>query len=142
MVGVGNLHQQTVELARRLDVSDSVHFTGRLTPAEVMHQLATARVLLMTSVEGYEGYPRVLVEALAMGCSVVATRGADTGALIREGFNGWRTAATEEELARGIANSVPLDPADSVRSVSHLSAPEVISDLYAEETALPTGSPG
>lgn len=133
MVGTGNLFEATSQLASQLGLGDSVRFTGRLRPAQVMEQLASSRVLLMTSVEGYEGYPRVLVEALALGCSAVVTAGADTGALVREGVNGFRARAFESELGNRVIDAISLRSTDSIASVSHLRASEVISSLYADE---------
>ena len=56
-------------------------------------------MFLMTSHAGYEGFPRVLVEAMAAGLPAVVTEGSDTGGLIQQGVSGFVCGRDPEELA-------------------------------------------
>ena len=63
------------ELERAIDghgLGGQVRMLGWRTPTEIRSALATADVLLSTS--NFEGMPLVIMEALAAGCAVVASR--------------------------------------------------------------------
>ncbi|KAA9084154.1 glycosyltransferase [Microbacterium radiodurans] len=130
MVGAGNLETELRRIAKQMGVSEHVEFVGRLNPHEVMDEMARASILLMTSVAGYEGFPRVLVEGLANGLSAVVTEGADTGSLVADGVNGYRVTPDASEFASRISQALALSATDSRRSVEHLSAPRVVRALY------------
>ena len=131
MVGTGNLADELKKLAGSLEITDHITFTGRLNPTEVMSEMANSSVMLMTSVDGYEGFPRVLVEGLASGLAAVVTHGADTGNLVQDGVNGFQVEGDADEFARRIMMAGKLSASDSRRSVEHLSAPSVVEALYA-----------
>lgn len=69
IAGDGPERAALVELARQLGVRDAVHFTG--AQPDIAPLLAQSDLLLLTS--AYEGYPAVLLEALAAGLPVVTT---------------------------------------------------------------------
>ncbi|WP_454131173.1 glycosyltransferase [Microbacterium lacticum] len=131
IVGAGNLLEDLRREASALDLDDVVTFVGRLKPAEVMQEMSDASLLLMTSVAGYEGFPRVLVEGLASGLNAVVTAGADTGDLVRDDVNGYRVGEDPVEFARRIRDAYDLKSSDARASVDHLSAPRVVEALYA-----------
>ncbi|MFG6503091.1 glycosyltransferase [Microbacterium sp. P05] len=131
IVGTGNLVGELKASSRGLGLEDYVTFVGRLRPDEVMQEMADASILMMTSVAGYEGFPRVLVEGLANGLSAVVTHGADTGGLVADGMNGYRAAPNATDFARRVREAIALRPEDSRISVEHLSAPRVVEALYA-----------
>lgn len=132
VVGSGTLEGQLTQ--RVSDLVDSirarVRLHGRLPPADVARLMATASVFLMTSHEGYEGYPRVLVEALASGAPAIVTNGSDTGGLVTElsGAVGNRDPRVLAELVR---RAVALDSAVIVESVAHLAAERIVSTLLS-----------
>ena len=132
MVGGGNLAERLVDLRDELSLADRVTFTGRLSPKEVMATRARASLLLMTSVAGYEGYPRVLVEGLATGLPAVVTDGSDTGGLVRNGLNGSSVERTPERLALALRQAVTLRAEDARAAVADLSGPRVVDALYAD----------
>ena len=132
MVGNGNLAERLVQLRDELGLSDRVTLAGRLSPREVMATRARASLLLMTSVAGYEGYPRVLVEGLATGLPAVVTDGSDTGGLIRDGVTGYSVERTPERLAAALRQAVDLRAEDARAAVADLSGPRVVDALYAD----------
>lgn len=96
ILGEGPLAADLHALARRLGVAERVEFTGHV--ADVRPWLDRARLLLLTS--RYEGYGAVIVEALAAGRPVVATR---------------CTPAADELLADPACGAVvPVDDVDAL----------------------------
>jgi glycosyltransferase involved in cell wall biosynthesis len=69
LIGAGPLRHALEDLARDLHVEPRVHFTGQLVEAENLHQFFDVSVLCSRS----EGFPNSVIEALAVGCPVVAT---------------------------------------------------------------------
>ena len=63
-----------------------MEFMGRLTRSQVLAQMAGADVFALAS--GYEGLPHVVLEALAMGCPVVAAASGGTPEVVEQGVNG------------------------------------------------------
>lgn len=59
------------KLAKEYDVYSEVVFTGELSDETLYYAYASAKVLLMTSI--YEGFPTVLLEAMASGLPVIST---------------------------------------------------------------------
>ncbi|WP_119031473.1 WecB/TagA/CpsF family glycosyltransferase [Gordonia rubripertincta] len=112
------------------DVRERVTLRGRLGAGEVADVLRASSVFLMTSHPGYEGYPRVLVEALACGTPAVVTCGSDTGGLVRDGVTGFvANDRNPETLAAAVARAIDIDPAVVSRSVGHLSADRVVERI-------------
>ncbi|MBK8251907.1 MAG: glycosyltransferase family 4 protein [Polyangiaceae bacterium] len=72
MVGGGPLADQLKARAQALGISEKVHFTGRVLPTEVPAYMNAADVFCLPSRE--EGCPNVVLEALASGKPVVASR--------------------------------------------------------------------
>jgi len=90
-------------------IAARVRLRGRLAPEAVAEVLGGSGVFLMTSHAGYEGFPRVLVEALASGLPAVVTEGSDTGGMITSGENGLVTDRDPRRLAAAIAGAVTFD---------------------------------
>jgi glycosyltransferase involved in cell wall biosynthesis len=87
-------------------------------------------VFLMTSHPGYEGFPRVLVEAMATGLPAVVTKGSDTGGLIDEGVSGFVCGRDPEALADALRAARNLDRAEAAEAVADLSAPRLVHDIF------------
>lgn len=114
-------------------IRERVKLHGRTEPARVAEVMAEGGVFLMTSHAGYEGYPRVLVEALASGLPAVVTEGADTGNLVHDFKNGFVVTRDPRVIAEKLREASALGRAAARASVSRLSAPEVISSIYVNE---------
>lgn len=75
VLGDGPQFQEMQDLARQLGLGEKVHFAGfRMNRFDYM---ARGGVLLLSSIT--EGFPNVVVEALACGCAVVSTDCAGNG---------------------------------------------------------------
>ena len=97
-VGDGPERQQLEAAATRLGVADAVTFAGRRGERETLEQIASADVLVLSSF--MEGLPIVLMEAMALGTPVIATRVAGIPELVRDGESGlFFTPSDWEELA-------------------------------------------
>jgi glycosyltransferase involved in cell wall biosynthesis len=128
-----------------VDVGRRITLRGRLSPAELAEVRSRSSVLLMTSHVGYEGFPRVLVEALASGVPAVVTEGSDTGGLVRPGVSGSVHGRDDAALAAGLRAARTLDRAAVAEVVSRLSAPKVVREVFfgdVIESGAPAGRGG
>lgn len=71
LIGEGGFKATLLASVQEAGLQDRVTLTGGLLPAEVARWVNAADVLTLPS--WTEGYPNVLVEALACGCPIVAT---------------------------------------------------------------------
>jgi glycosyltransferase involved in cell wall biosynthesis len=132
MIGSGSLWPvlQAQVAALPPDVARRITLRGRLGPADVAEARGRSGVFLMTSHSGYEGFPRVLVEAMATGLPAVVTDGSDTGGLVQQGVSGYVCGRSPGELADAIRGARDLDRAKVVDGVAALSAPRVIREVF------------
>lgn len=132
-LGSGTLHGDLKAAASTLGASASERVTihGRVDPKKVASTMATSGQFLMTSHAGYEGYPRVLVEAMASGLPSIVTEGSDTGGLVAENRTGFVTSRDPKDIAQRIVQTLDFDRAEIVNSVSSLSAPQVVGRIYS-----------
>lgn len=94
LVGDGPMRLALVSLARRLGVEARVRFLGTMPQAELREVYSSAEALLLTSTR--EGWPNVLLEAMACGTPVVAC---DVGAV--------REIVTDAKVGRVLARRDP-----------------------------------
>jgi glycosyltransferase involved in cell wall biosynthesis len=92
IAGAGPLAAELQALARAQGVADRVHLLGAVANTEVPSYYATADVVAVPSVHGpdgnVDGLPNTLLEALAAGTAVVASRVAGIPEVVRDGDNG------------------------------------------------------
>lgn len=70
--GDGPERRRLQDLSRKLGINDQVRFSGRLTRDQVRREMARADAFLLSS--RYETFSVVLIEAMAMGLPLIATR--------------------------------------------------------------------
>lgn len=127
IVGGGERHEMLKKLADELGLADRVLFTGGMdNPYRV---LADADLHILSS--RWEGYPNVLLEALALGVPVVSTDcphgpremldGGRYGRLVSVGDSTALARAMDEELKR---------PSPGVEVVLAAHRPQVIASRY------------
>lgn len=133
IIGTGSAQAAVTEQIESLPESlqGRIDRQGSRPPAAVAESLASSGVLLMTTVPGYEGFPRVLVEGLASGLPAVVTEGTDTGSLIRDGENGFVRTREPSDLAEAIVAAVKLDRATVAQSVKNLDGSVLVPELFA-----------
>jgi glycosyltransferase involved in cell wall biosynthesis len=86
LVGDGPLRGELEDQAAELGISGIVRFTGAIEQEDVRNEYARADVFVLPSF--WEGIPVVLMEAMAVGVPVVATRITGIPELINDGENG------------------------------------------------------
>ncbi|MGO4473841.1 glycosyltransferase family 4 protein [Arthrobacter sp. M-10] len=132
-LGSGTLEPQLRSAVTQLreETAKRVVVHGRVDPQSVAVHMASSGIFLMTSHSGYEGYPRVLVEAMASGLPSVVTDGSDTGGLVINGQNGFVTSRDPKEIANGLITALTCDRQRIASSVNRLSAPKVVGEIYS-----------
>jgi 2-deoxystreptamine N-acetyl-D-glucosaminyltransferase/2-deoxystreptamine glucosyltransferase len=90
-----------------------VHFTGFMPHAAVPAVLAHADVLVLPSL--YEDLSSALIEAMAAGLPIVATRVGGTGDLVRHGVNGLLVAPHDPAALAAAIGLILADPATAAR---------------------------
>ena len=106
LVGDGPLRGRLEELARELGISERVRFAGRRTDTAAFYRDCDLFVLL----SDYEGMPMSIIEAMASGLPVVATRAGGVGELVDDGVSGALVEADAAAAAEAIA-AICDDPA-------------------------------
>lgn len=104
LVGDGPLRSELAALARRLAVDARVTFLPAMPQRDLRHLYASADVLLLTSTR--EGWPNVVLEAMACGTPVV---GVDVGAV--------KDMLVGAGIGRVLERRDPLGLADAIADV-------------------------
>lgn len=121
LIGDGPERDKLERQVRAVGVADTVRFTGALAHAEVANWVAAATLLCLPSHS--EGTPNVIVEALACGIPVVASRVGGIPDLIEEGINGLLVPPADVpglSQALGAAIACSWDVEQVRKSVAHL----------------------
>jgi len=101
LVGDGPDRASLESLAKELGLSDAMTFAGRLPEEDTLAEIARAHLLVLPSF--MEGLPIVLMEAMAVGVPVVASRVAGIPELVEDDVTGLLiTPSHWDELASRI----------------------------------------
>lgn len=133
-VGGGELLEPLRARASALGMRGRVRLLGWVMPAEIPEYMAACDVLVLPSLR--EGCPNVILEALASGRPVVASRVGGVPELIREddGKNGVLVPAGDPDaLARGLKEAVERawDP-EALRATVESLSWDLIGDRYRD----------
>ena len=88
IVGDGDLRPSYERQAREMGLSNRVHFAGRVANAQLPHYYALANVAVLPSTTRSEAFGLVLLEAMACGTPVVASRLPGVRTVVSEGVDG------------------------------------------------------
>lgn len=101
MVGTGPLHEACAQLVRALRMEEAVELCGVRTPEEVAGLMRSSRAFVQHSVVtangDSEGTPLAVLEAMASGLPVVATRHAGIADVVAHGERGLLSAEGDVE---------------------------------------------
>lgn len=86
IVGDGPDRPALESMARELGIEERVQFRGTVGRDEVLRLFRASDAALLSS--AWENFPHTVVEALAVGCPVVATRVGGIPEVVRDGENG------------------------------------------------------
>lgn len=144
IVGDGEERQRLQELAVDLGLHERVRFLGACNPDQVRARLMEADVFVLPSLA--EGVPVVLMEAMAAGVPVIATRVGGVSELVEHGRTGLLVPPGQVSgLAHALQQMIddaPLRQRLSQAAYEHLkqhfNAPDCMAQLY-EHFALACG---
>jgi glycosyltransferase involved in cell wall biosynthesis len=89
------------KLVKSYGIKDRVIFTGRIAYSEIPYWFKSADVLVLYS--GYEGFSHVILEAMAVGLPIIASKKGGNPEAIDDGINGLLIPISkEEELKKAI----------------------------------------
>lgn len=100
IVGGGPAEEELKNIAIDLDLSDSIIFTGTLSPQDVINCYAGSNVFVFSSVSETQGI--VIAEAKAAGLPVVAIRANGAAEMVEDGIDGYLTNQSTVEFAERI----------------------------------------
>jgi len=108
IIGDGDQEEDLKFLANRLNLSNNIDFTGKLSKLEVEKQLVSSDILCMTSHS--EGLPMVLLEAMNFSIPCIAYDvGEGIKTIIKSDFNGYLIPDGDQEMFLGKLNSLAND---------------------------------
>jgi glycosyltransferase involved in cell wall biosynthesis len=113
LIGHGPTETAIRALAIDLGVADRVRFEGRRSQQEVVAYLLETDVFVLCSL--WEGMPGSVLEAMAAGIPVVATRVSGTDETVVDGETGLLVAPGDADALAGALQQVLQDPAARVR---------------------------
>jgi glycosyltransferase involved in cell wall biosynthesis len=99
IAGEGNLMNELISLAEKLQIADKVHFLGRVPSDQMPEIYRNNDIFLMSSM--HEGMSNAMLEAMASGLPIITTRCEGAEELITD--NG---VVVEQPQAQLIANAV------------------------------------
>jgi glycosyltransferase involved in cell wall biosynthesis len=104
LVGEGDMRAQIVALISSLGLTGKVILAGDTPHAELHRWYSAADVLCLAS--SREGWPNVLLEALACGTPIVATNVGGVPEIVRSENIGLLTRRTEEDIAQALQKAL------------------------------------
>ena len=94
LVGDGSEKDELMKLSRKFKTN--INFIGKVSNTEVLSLLSQHKFFILTSL--YEGNPKSLLEAMSMGCVVIAPENPNIGEIIQDEINGYIYNPEIEEL--------------------------------------------
>ena len=111
IAGDGAERESLAQTARASGVGDSVEFLGEVT--DVPGVLARADIYVQPSFQ--EGLPNAVLEAMAMGLPIVATRVSGNEDVVADGDNGLLVPPGDPDALAGALRTLVADPALAAR---------------------------
>ena len=133
-IGEGELKADLCNSVKKLNLDDDILFLGCRSPKEIVDLLLITDVFVLSSLR--EGLPTSIIEAMAAGCPVVATRVGGVPELVIDGVTGFLVNSGDaEELASKLIlllNNPELcakmRTAGKLRAINKFSLPRMVSE--------------
>ncbi|MEH2957562.1 glycosyltransferase [Candidatus Merdisoma sp. JLR.KK006] len=104
IIGGGSEEEELRELVLKLNLTDSVCFTGRQPRKEVLNEMKNVQIFTMIS-QG-ETFGMVYLEAMLQGCIVIASKGGGFDGIIEDGINGFLCATGDAQMLENIYEQI------------------------------------
>lgn len=116
VAGDGDMEAEWKALAERLGLASRVHFLGNVPHAKIPLYIRAADVFVLNS--EYEGLSHTLLEVLALGTPIIASRVCGNPEVVEDGVNGFLVdPRNSSELSAALENML-ADPALRRRMVA------------------------
>lgn len=103
IVGEGPYRKYLENLSNRLQIKNKIIFTGHLSPKKLLEAYHAADVFVLPS--AFEGLPTVILEAMASGVPVVASKVGGIPSVIQNGITGFLVNYGDmEQIAEAVTN--------------------------------------
>ncbi len=109
IIGEGTQKEALENLIEKSGLNNRVFLTGTFSKQELFSTLKKSKVFVLNS--SYEGFPHIILEAMAAGTAVVATDAGGTAEIVRNGKNGILIpVGNRKELKKGIEKILTDEP--------------------------------
>ena len=108
IIGKGSDYSRLEALARQLGLADRVHFAGVIPPDQLKWWYSAADVLVLCS--SREGWPNVLLEAMACGTPVIATKVGGVAEVLAHGAGTLLSGRSSAALVSALASLFAASP--------------------------------
>ena len=89
IIGTGELKNQYEKEVKSLGLSNRVNFLGKVSEDELIRQYQNADLLILPSINEHEAFGLVLIEAMACGVPVIASRLPGVRSVFEDGKQGY-----------------------------------------------------
>ena len=100
VVGNGPANEELIRYTHSLGIDTAVHFTGAIHYKDIPNILSAANIFVTASVT--EAHPLTVIEALAAGLPIAASRSPGIIDIVESGVTGLLTASPQDGLAASI----------------------------------------
>lgn len=127
IVGDGPQREHLLSLTRTLELQDRVVFTGYVPKEDLKHFYVAADFFVLPSLA--EGLPLVVLEALATGTPIIASKVAGIPDIIEEGYNGLIVPPKDVELLAAAIQKLAYTP--DIRKKMAVHARQTVSQEFS-----------
>lgn len=96
IIGDGPERQRLERIAKELEISNRIYFAGRQSKKNMLSLMFSCEIFVLNST--YEGFPHIILEAMRLGLSVIATAAGGTPEIVKDGQTGLLIEAGDPDL--------------------------------------------
>jgi glycosyltransferase involved in cell wall biosynthesis len=115
LAGKGSLREQLEQLSRESGVSDVLHFLGRISREEMQKEMQMSSCFVLPT--RYEAFGAVLIEAMATGLPVIATRSGGPDSIVTPETGMLIDSENPEQLASAMGEIIRRHKDFSAREI-------------------------